>query len=64
MAQSICDALAPDLSILSGRGERAKISLRGTDVLIEFQSEDVSSLRASVNSFLLLAGASMRCLTL
>jgi tRNA threonylcarbamoyladenosine modification (KEOPS) complex Pcc1 subunit len=64
MAEAICNALAPDLPVLSARGERATISLDGARVLIEFQSKDVSSLRASVNSLLLLAGASARCLTL
>ena len=64
MARSIRDALAPDLLFLSSGGDTARISLKGSEVLIEFQSQDVSSLRASLNSLLLLAGASMRCLTL
>jgi tRNA threonylcarbamoyladenosine modification (KEOPS) complex Pcc1 subunit len=64
MAHSIRDALAPDFLMFSLKGEIAKISLKGSKILVEFQSQDVSSLRASVNSVLLLAGASIRCLTL
>ena len=64
IAKSIRDALAPDVATLPKSGERTIVSLKGSDVIIKIASADVPSLRASISSFLLLAGASVRCLTL
>lgn len=63
IASSICDALAPDLSGFSKSGESASISLRGSNVIMKFEAKDVPSLRANLNSSLLLSGALIRCLT-
>jgi len=64
VAESIRDALSPDLSMFSGNGESAEIILKGSKIFIRFESKDTSTLRANVNSALLLTGASFRCLTL
>jgi KEOPS complex subunit Pcc1 len=62
IARAICDALSPDLATLPMGDESSIISLKGPNIVIDINSKDVASLRASINSFLLLAGASMRCL--
>ncbi|HJS81922.1 MAG TPA: KEOPS complex subunit Pcc1 [Nitrososphaera sp.] len=64
VAAAIRDALLPDLSMLSGKGESAEIILKGSRIFIRFESNDTSTLRANINSALLLAVASYRCLTL
>ena len=64
VAAAMRDALLPDLSMLSGKGESAEIFLKGSKIFIRFVSNDTSTVRANVNSALLLAGASFRCLTL
>lgn len=64
VAGSVCAALSPDFGTLSSSGENAKIRHRGQSVVINFESGDLASLRASLNSAILLAGACIRCLTL
>lgn len=64
IASSMKDALAPDLSMLSGEGEHAEIRLKGSKIFIKFETGEVASLRANLNSALLLASATYRCLTL
>lgn len=63
-AISIRDALAPDLARLPKTEGRAEISLKNSDIIFDIETADVSSLRASVNSYIRLADASYRCLTL
>jgi len=63
-AASIRDALAPDLKRLPKAEGRAGIFLKNTDVIFDIETRDVASLRASVNSYVRLADASYRCLTL
>lgn len=63
-AASIRDALAPDLKRLPKAEGRAEISLKDSDIIFTIETPDVASLRASVNSYIRLADASYRCLTL
>jgi len=63
-AASIRDALAPDLKRLPKIEGRAEISLINSDVIFDIETSDIASLRATVNSYVRLADASYRCLTL
>ncbi|HJS68982.1 MAG TPA: KEOPS complex subunit Pcc1 [Nitrososphaera sp.] len=63
VATSIRDALAPDLKRLPKTEGRAEISLKNSDVIFTIETNDIASLRASVNSYLRLADASYRCIT-
>jgi tRNA threonylcarbamoyladenosine modification (KEOPS) complex Pcc1 subunit len=63
-AASIRDALAPDLKRLPKTGGKAEISLKNSDVIFTIETGDIASLRASVNSYLRLANASYKCITL
>ncbi len=64
IAACICDALAPDLRLLATTDCRAEVSLKETKLVFNLEAADLASLRASVNSYLRLADASYRCLTL
>jgi tRNA threonylcarbamoyladenosine modification (KEOPS) complex Pcc1 subunit len=64
VATSIRDALAPDLKRLPKTEGRAEISLKNSDIIFTIETGDIASLRASVNSYLRLADASYRCITL
>ena len=63
-ATSIRDALAPDLKHLPKTEGRAEISLKNSDIIFIIETNDIASLRASVNSYLRLVDASYRCITL
>ncbi len=63
-AAGICRALAPDLRLMPSTRSRAEISLKNSEVILEIETGDIASLRASINSYLRLADASYRCLTL
>lgn len=63
-AASIRDALAPDLKRLPKTEGRAEISLKNSDVIFTIETGDIASLRASINSYIRLADASYRCITL
>jgi tRNA threonylcarbamoyladenosine modification (KEOPS) complex Pcc1 subunit len=63
-AAALCNALAPDLRLLPKTNSRAEISLRSPDVILEIETSNIASLRASINSYLGLADASRKCLTL
>jgi tRNA threonylcarbamoyladenosine modification (KEOPS) complex Pcc1 subunit len=63
VAASIRDALAPDLKRLPKTEGRAEISLKNSDIVFTIETNDIASLRASVNSYLRLADASYRCIT-
>jgi tRNA threonylcarbamoyladenosine modification (KEOPS) complex Pcc1 subunit len=63
-AASIRDALAPDLKRLPKTEGRAEISLKNSDVIFTIETGDITSLRASINSYIRLADASYRCITL
>lgn len=64
VAAGICHALAPDLRLTSLAGSRAKIFLKGSEVIFKIETSDIASMRASINSYLRLADASYKCLTL
>jgi tRNA threonylcarbamoyladenosine modification (KEOPS) complex Pcc1 subunit len=64
VAAGICHALAPDLRLTSLTGSRAKIFLKGSEVIFRIETSDIASMRASINSYLRLADASYKCLTL
>ena len=64
VAAGICHALAPDLRLMPSTGSRAEISLTNSEVIFEIETGDIASLRASINSYLRLADASYKCLTL
>jgi tRNA threonylcarbamoyladenosine modification (KEOPS) complex Pcc1 subunit len=59
-AASIHGALAPDLRRLPKTEDRAEISLKNSDVILDIETPDVASLRASVNSYIRLADASYK----
>jgi tRNA threonylcarbamoyladenosine modification (KEOPS) complex Pcc1 subunit len=60
---SIRAALTPDLSRLPKEEVRAFISLENSDIFFRIETDDIASLRASINSYLRLADASYRCIT-
>jgi tRNA threonylcarbamoyladenosine modification (KEOPS) complex Pcc1 subunit len=64
VAAGICHALAPDLRLMPSTGSRAEISLKNSEVIFKIEASDIASLRASINSYLRLADASHKCLTL
>ena len=64
VAAGIFHALAPDLRHMSSTGYRAEIFLRNSQVILKIQTSDTASMRASINSYLRLADASYKCLTL
>jgi tRNA threonylcarbamoyladenosine modification (KEOPS) complex Pcc1 subunit len=64
VAAGICHALAPDLRLVPSTGSRAEISLKNSEVIFKIETSDIASLRASINSYLRLADASYKCLTL
>lgn len=63
VATSIRDALAPDLKRLPKTEGRARISLKDSDVVFTIETADIASLRASINSYIRLADASYKCIT-
>jgi tRNA threonylcarbamoyladenosine modification (KEOPS) complex Pcc1 subunit len=63
-AACIRDALAPDLKRLPKTEGRAEISLKNSDVIFDIETPDIASLRANVNSYIRLADASYKCITL
>jgi tRNA threonylcarbamoyladenosine modification (KEOPS) complex Pcc1 subunit len=64
IAASISAALAPDLSRLpkGDESDSTEICLDGYDVLFNTKTDDIATLRASINSYLRLADTSYRCL--
>jgi tRNA threonylcarbamoyladenosine modification (KEOPS) complex Pcc1 subunit len=64
IAVAVCDALAPDLQLTPKAYSRAEISIRNSDVIFKIETSDIASFRASINSYLRLADASYKCLTL
>jgi tRNA threonylcarbamoyladenosine modification (KEOPS) complex Pcc1 subunit len=64
MAASICHALAPDLRLMPASDCIPEISIKSSKVIYKIETSDIASLRASVNSYLRLADASYKCLTL
>jgi len=63
-AAGMCDALAPDLHLLSLPESGAELTVRGRKLVFTIETVDLASLRANINSYLRLADASYRCLTL
>ena len=64
VAAGICHALAPDLRLTPSTGSRAEIFLKNSEVIFKIETSDIASMRASINSYLRLADASYKCLTL
>ncbi|HXV45043.1 MAG TPA: KEOPS complex subunit Pcc1 [Nitrososphaera sp.] len=64
VAVSIRDALAPDLKRLPKAEGRTEISLKNSDIIFTIETNDIASLRASVNSYIRLADAAYKCITL
>lgn len=64
VAASIRDALAPDLKRLPKTEGRAEISLKNSNIIFTIETDDIASLRASINSYIRLADASYKCITL
>ncbi len=63
-AASIRSALEPDLARLPKTEGRAEISLKNSDIVFYIETPDIASLRASINSYIRLADASHKCITL
>jgi tRNA threonylcarbamoyladenosine modification (KEOPS) complex Pcc1 subunit len=63
IAASIYHALAPDFHMMPAIDNRTSFSLKATHVVFRIETSDIASLRASVNSYLRLADASYKCLT-
>lgn len=64
VAAGICHALAPDIRLTPSTDCRAEISLENSEIVFKIETSDIASLRASINSYLRLADASYKCLTL
>jgi tRNA threonylcarbamoyladenosine modification (KEOPS) complex Pcc1 subunit len=64
VAAGICHALAPDLRLMPSTGSRAEIFSKNSEVIFKIETSNIASLRASINSYLRLADASYKCLTL
>lgn len=60
-ARSVYSALAPDMKKLQGKNESLGMSLSGSFITFSIETDDLSSLRANVNSYLRLAHASLKC---
>ncbi len=63
IAASVYHALEPDLRMVPASDNRTSFSLKETHVVFRIETSDIASLRASVNSYLRLADASYKCLT-
>lgn len=64
VAAGIYQALAPDLRLTPSTGSRAEIFLKNSEVIFKIETSNIASMRASINSYLRLADASYKCLTL
>ena len=63
-AAAISDALAPDLHLLASTESRAELTVGERKLVFTIETVDPAALRANINSYLRLAEASFRCLTL
>jgi tRNA threonylcarbamoyladenosine modification (KEOPS) complex Pcc1 subunit len=63
IAKCICSALKPDTKHSSDSGEKIKISSDASNVFIEIETDNIPSLRASINSYLRLVDTSYKCIT-
>jgi tRNA threonylcarbamoyladenosine modification (KEOPS) complex Pcc1 subunit len=64
VAAGIYQALAPDLRLMSSTSSGVEIFLKNSQLIFEIETSDIASMRASINSYLRLADASYKCLTL
>ena len=64
IATAVCNALAPDLHLISKADGRAEICLKDSIIIFKIETSDIASLRANINSYLRLVDASYKCLTL
>jgi tRNA threonylcarbamoyladenosine modification (KEOPS) complex Pcc1 subunit len=63
-AAAICQALAPDIRLPPSNDARAEIFLKNSEVIFKIETNDIASMRATMNSYLRLADASYKCLSL
>lgn len=63
-AAAICQALAPDIRLPPSSDARAEIFLKNSEVIFKIETNDIASMRATMNSYLRLADASYKCLSL
>jgi tRNA threonylcarbamoyladenosine modification (KEOPS) complex Pcc1 subunit len=63
IAASIYHALTPDVPMMPASDNRTSFSLKETHIVFKIETSDIASLRANVNSYLRLADASYKCLT-
>jgi tRNA threonylcarbamoyladenosine modification (KEOPS) complex Pcc1 subunit len=63
-AAAICQALAPDIRLPPSNDARAEIFLKNSEVVFKIETNDIASMRATMNSYLRLADASYKCLSL
>lgn len=62
IATSICDALAPDLKTLQNHECSTEVFLDDSSVIFRMETQDIATLRASVNAYLRLSDVSYQCL--
>jgi tRNA threonylcarbamoyladenosine modification (KEOPS) complex Pcc1 subunit len=63
VSAGICNALAPDLRLIPSGDCKVDVSQKKAEVVFNIETRDIASLRASINSYLRLADASYKCLT-
>src|ERR671925_171873 len=59
-----CKALTPDIRLPPSSDARAEIFLKNSEVIFKIETNDIASMRATMNSYLRLADASYKCLSL
>lgn len=62
IAASICTALVPDLESLQKDEDRVEVFLDGPSIVFKIETENIATLRASLNTYLRLSAASYECL--
>jgi tRNA threonylcarbamoyladenosine modification (KEOPS) complex Pcc1 subunit len=63
-ALALCQALAPDIRLPPSSDARAEIFLKNSEVIFRIETNDIASMRATMNSYLRLADASYKCVSL
>jgi tRNA threonylcarbamoyladenosine modification (KEOPS) complex Pcc1 subunit len=63
-ADAIWQALAPDVSLPPSSDARAVVFLKNSEVIFKIETYDIAPMRAAMNSYLRLADASYKCLSL
>jgi tRNA threonylcarbamoyladenosine modification (KEOPS) complex Pcc1 subunit len=63
ITKCICSALKPDIELSCDSSEKIKISSDVSNIFIEIETDNIPSLRASINSYLRLINISYKCIT-